>query len=279
MNRSQTVQHLVRLIAATVVVGAGLALGEEAVELEALSLPRWDLKLGFSVAGKVAKVLVERGQAVQEGQVLIELDDREIALAEEIARLRAESELEVQRWEQELALAELDERRLKELLEKHAAAPVEYERAQINAAIARLKLAAARQQREDLDLQRRQVEARRSQYRLTAPRAGLVEQLTVQAGESVEADKPVLRLVVIDPLLVEVWVKLETARKLNVGQSAWVKLEAGSEREWVEGRIVFIAATADVASGTRLVQVEVANPQRIPAGTPVRVRFSASGTE
>ena len=56
-------------------------LAAEAVIAEGHLIPNEDLSLSFTVRGKVAEILVEEGQMVREGDVLIRLADREQAQA------------------------------------------------------------------------------------------------------------------------------------------------------------------------------------------------------
>ncbi len=58
-------------------------------DVDALTKPRYDLKLGFPVAGKVLKVMVEEGDTVAADQPLIELDDREGETVIELYKLRS----------------------------------------------------------------------------------------------------------------------------------------------------------------------------------------------
>lgn len=245
---------------------------------EGVSRARHDLKLAFSVEGRVGKVMVKRGDAVKSGQVLLELEDRQGEIAVEVWKLRSESELQVKVREEQLRLAELDERRLEDMLKKSAAAPVEYERAQINAVIARLQLDAAKQEREEAGLQYRHALAQHQHYIQTAPRDGVVEELIVERGEAVKAGEPVLRMVVTDPLLVDVYAPLDRTLDLKVGDRAWVVTTVGgSVGQPSEGRVTFISAVSDTASETRLVQVELPNPARLPSGSKVRVSFRPPG--
>jgi len=244
-------------------------------EVEAITEPRHDLSLGFTVPGQVGRVLVEPGEVVAEGDVLIELIDREEAAVKKLWKLRAEASVPLESAKAQHELAELEARRLKDLLERNAAAPFEYERARISAQVARLRVEEAAMEQKEAAIQLEQAEARHARFRLRAPTDGVVEELIVDEGETVEQLNPVLRLVTITPLRINA--DVETARTLDlaVGDPAWVTFQMpGHEDRPVEGEIVHLASVADAASGTRLVRVEVPNEQDLPAGGVVTVYFT-----
>lgn len=257
----------------------GLSLGlltqaQAQAQVDALTQARHDLKLAFTVEGQIAKVPVEHGQHVQAGQLLMSLVDEEGEALVNLWKLRADSDLEVRTREERLKLAQLEESMLKELRTGHAANPQELRRAELNAAVAALELATARQAQAEARLQYDQAKARHERYQLTAPLDGVVEVVAVQVGESVEANKPVLRMVVIDPLLVEAWVPLNESMTLAPDQPAWVKHRLPGQSQPVMGRIISVGQVAESGSQTRLVRIELANPQGLPAGGHVDVFFT-----
>ena len=242
-------------------------------QVDALTQARYDLKLAFTVEGQVWEVPVQHGQKVEAGQLLIGLRDEEGAALVDLWKLRADSDLEVRTREERLKLAQLEESMLKELRTGNAANPQELRRAELGAAVATLELATAAQQKIEAKLQYDQAKARHDRYQLTAPRAGVVEVVAVAAGESVEANKPVLRMVVIDPLLIEAWVALEDSMQLAAEQPVWVKHRLPGESEPVMGRIISVGQVAESGSQTRMIRIELANPKGLPAGGHVDVFF------
>jgi multidrug efflux pump subunit AcrA (membrane-fusion protein) len=114
---------------------------------------------------------------------------------------------------------------------------------------------------------------------LTAPRAGVLDDVKVAPGETVEPLEPVTHLVVIDPLRIDVQVPLGESLSLEKDDPAWVVHKLPGDRAPVRGRVIHVAPVADAASSTRLVRVEVPNPEKIPAGGEVVVHFDKSGLE
>ena len=109
---------------------------------------------------------------------------------------------------------------------------------------------------------------------LLAPIAGLVEDVSIEVGESIGTLGPVIRLVQNDPLRIDVPVPMAQAGELAVGQDVWVNFPGTNAVASPNGRIINISAVADAASDTRRVRIEVPNPLRRPAGERVAVSFS-----
>ena len=112
--------------------------------------------------------------------------------------------------------------------------------------------------------------------RLAAPIAGLVEEVSVEAGESIGTLGPVVRIVQNDPLWIDVPVPLAQARDLKLGQDAWITFPGATSDASPNGRIINISAVADAASETLRIRIEVPNPLKRPAGERVAVAFAAT---
>lgn len=266
-------KHTTRILAfvLTVIVADGLC----RAQVQAVTKARHDLKLGFTVGGKVAKVLVKPGDRVEKDQVLLTLDDDEGQAIVDLYKLRAASSLEVQAAEAALRLAEVEEKAIRRAFENDAAKPIEVERAQINTTRASLEVRMAIQRGQETQHQLDQASSRHKQYLLMAPLAGVVDMVTVAEGELVEELKPVLRLVVIDPLWIDASLPTKDTLGIKQGDPAWVQSQlSDNPTEPVKGKIIHLAEIADAASDTRLVRVEVPNPQQLPAGGQVTVSLT-----
>jgi RND family efflux transporter MFP subunit len=249
------------------------ASGNVRADVEAVTTAKQDLELGFTIGGKVAKVQVKPGQEVQEGQILVELEDFEGEALIKLYRLRASSNLEVRSAEEELKLAKIEEAAIRQAFEKDAAKPIELDRAQIESAKAELAVSLSQQRSEEATYQLRQTMAHHDQYLMRAPLAGVVDAVEIEPGETVQELTPILRLVVTDPLRVDAAVPTDETLRLKVGGSAWVRSSLPGYEDPIKGRIVHMAFVADAASNTRLVRVDIPNTRRLPAGSPVMVSF------
>ena len=247
-------------------------------ELVARTSAHQDVRQSFAVSGKVAKVLVEPGAKVAKGQVLAELDREEARLGAELARIRAEGEVEVRIAEHRLDRASQTERRIRQLVERDAASSDELNQAAMDVLAARLEL----QRTEQVQAEARQVylhaQERLKKYSLIASVDGTVESVAVSEGEMVRPGQPVVRIINAEALLVEAPMLLDQARALEVGGPVWIVSTASSlGTEAVEGRILSVSSVLDPESQTRAVRIRVSNDAGFLPGSKVEVHRKRPG--
>lgn len=132
----------------------------------------------------------------------------------------------------------------------------------------RAELAAA-----EAALDRARVEAARGV--VAAPVAGVLDRLLVEPGEAVSAGTQVALIVDLDPIVAVAGISDTERRNARVGDAAQVVLQDGRR---LEGRVRFVAASADAATATYRIEVEVANPDGdILAGQIADIRLAGSG--
>ncbi len=267
----RTLLSLIVFTAALSPTTAAAAQGD--AHIDAVTRARYDLKLGFTVGGKIVSIPVKPGDLVEQGQLLAELENEEGKSLVELYQLRASSNLATRSAEAQLELAHVEEKAIRTAYQNDAAKPIEVERARLNTRLAELELSMAKQRGAEMNHQLHQAEARRDQYLLYAPTAGVVDAVPVAEGELVEALKPILQLVVVDPLWVEAAVTTGDTLQLHPGDPAWVLSKLPGARQPIKGVIIHTAQVADAASDTRLIRIEVPNAEGLPAGGQVRVFF------
>jgi len=261
------------------VVGVVIAMNSVAAvgfdQIDAVTRARYDLRLGFTVGGKVLRVHVKPGARVNKGDLLMELDDEEGQALVDLYMLRASSHLGLLSAEASLELAQVEEKAIRTAFEKDATSPIEVDRARIRTRQAQLEVNMAKQAGEEANHQLRQATERHAQYQMRAPTGGVVDLMSVEEGELVESLKPVVRLVVIDPIWVDAAVPTDQTLGLKRGDAAWVTPGLPGYDRPIKGTIIHMAQVADAASDTRLVRIEISNPKLIPAGGQVRIQFTA----
>jgi multidrug efflux system membrane fusion protein len=270
-----TVSMMKRSLCAAALV-AGLLFCPQWVmaQYDAVTQPRYDLKMGFTVPGQVSVMKVKQGDHIKKDETLAELEDSEGEALVKLYEIRANSDLEALSAKAKLDLAVVERDRLADLVQQHAASKFELERAKASAEVAKLEADMALRQRAETDEQLKQAASRHARYILKAPIDGFVDQLSVAVGENVEANKPVIRLVATETLWIDTAVPTGQTLKLKLGDAAWVKSKLAGYEKPVVGKIIFLASVADAASDTRPVRVEIANSQTLPAGGHVVVYFA-----
>jgi cobalt-zinc-cadmium efflux system membrane fusion protein len=246
--------------------------------IKAVTAPSRDLTLAFVQAGRIANVLVREGQAVRPNQPLLRMDDAVERLQAKLLKAKADDTTAFQAARLRLVRAENLLKKIEKAHSENAGSQRELEDARAEAAMAGLSLEKERLQHERTGLEHGLAQLRLERMRLNSPTAGTVERVLVEAGESVDALVPVIRVIQIDPLWIDVPAAVGAARKLSVGQPALVRFAHGKgDQPALRGKIIRISSLADAASRTLEVRVELPNPARRPAGEQVTVTFPAGG--
>jgi membrane fusion protein (multidrug efflux system) len=259
--------------------GAGAATGSggaspSAGGIRAITRPSADVAQSFVQPGRIAGIHFKEGDAVKAGQALVQQDDA----AEQVllAQLKAQSEdmTQIRASEASLAQKKVDLQKLEKAAASKAATALEVEHAVLDVTIAQLSLDLARFEHEQAGRKYQEQKIRVENMQLKSPIDGYIEKIEVEVGESVNTTIEVIRVVQVDPLWIDAPVPLAQAVGLKAGMTARVELaESGKKGLIGEGRISFVGAVADAASGTLRVRIEVPNKARRPAGEHVLVSF------
>lgn len=204
---------------------------------------RYETPLGFRIPGKIAARLVDAGAVVKPGQVLARLDPADSALAATAAGAQ-------------LALAEAEARRYRELRAKNFVSQAALDARET-------ALTAARAQ---ADLARNQ-----SAYTvLKAEQAGVVGLVSGEVGQVVSAGQTVFRVARADTLEIAIAIPESRMPEVRVGQDAEVTLWADDQARY-RGVLRELSPVADPASRTYAARVSIAD-----AGTRMRLGMTAS---
>jgi multidrug efflux system membrane fusion protein len=238
-------------------------------------------------SGRVISEPLRKGTMIEAGQLLCEIDigTREISLAEAQARLAdarsriPETEARVPEAEarQAEALARLEEARINanaadklseggfasETRVVNAKAAVSSAEAAVKAAEAGLKSASAGMETVQASIQSAQAAvaaAAREIERLTirAPFAGVLESDTAELGSLLQPGSLCATVVQLNPIKVEGFAPEADINRIAEGAPATAMLIDGTE---ITGNVSFLARSADPATRTFLVEIEVPNAE------------------
>lgn len=210
---------------------------------EGVSHPRRDTELRAEMGGRIDRVAVAKGAALEAGAEILRFDATERA-----AQLR--------RAEEEEARARRAYEQAQELLERGAGTVDRVVAARATLAAAEAGVAQARSGLDDTVLR--------------APFAGRLDALEVAAGEFARPGDVLARMVDLDPLSVRFRVPQQAVGRLAPGQAADLAFITGERRQ---GRLVFVATVAEPATRTFAAEVALENPESIPGGVSVQVRI------
>ena len=215
-------------------------------------------RLSSEVDGLVVEVLVDDGDWVDAGDVIVRLDSR-------IAQIERDSA--TARVDQATARAHETERQYRELLRlkdrQHVAATT------VDAAKAQMDIEAAAGRQADSALARAMELLR--QHSVVAPFAGVVQRKLVESGEWIETNTAIAELVDVAVLRLDVSVPQYYYRDVDVDTSAVIQLDAMPERTF-EAKVTTKVAVGDTASRTFRVRIDVPNDEHALApGMSARV--------
>jgi membrane fusion protein, multidrug efflux system len=211
--------------------------------------------------GIVAALLVDTGTYVQKGQLLAQLDDRQLAADRDAAAAKMRSiEADVKNWEAEQKVAETDLLRSEEMMKANLITQQQLEHD-------RYKLVASKYefQREHENLAQQQATVRSlglelEKTRITAPFAGIVARRYIKQGERVTAGERMFWVSATSPLRVKFTLPerflgvVKKGDRLPVGPSA--KLDHAQS-----AIVVQVSPIVDPGSGTIEVLAELPKSQ------------------
>lgn len=198
------------------------------------------------IAGRVARIGFAEGQAVGEGDVLVELDAQ---------ILRAE----LDKAQSEVALAEANFERARKLAEQGSGTLRARDETSQGYTAAQANLALA--------------EARLAKTVIAAPFSGIVGFRNISVGAYVSPGDRIVELASVDPLKVEFRVSETHLPNLRVGLPVNVTLDA-LPGEAITGKITAIDPIVDVSGRAIRLRAELPNPDgRLSPGLFARIRI------
>ncbi|TKB11842.1 efflux RND transporter periplasmic adaptor subunit [Desulforhopalus sp. IMCC35007] len=249
--------------------GNGLAL-EEKAPLDGITKPVADIELSFVQPGKIKHISVAKGDFVEAGNVLVTLEDDIEQIQKKILTGRSENRVPIELAEVELTQKKKNLENLKGAQLKGATSQWEVDHAALAVDTAFLTLKVREFEHSQDVLKLESVLEMIERLTLKSPVKGIVEDILVERGETVQAMVPVIRLVETDPLIIDLPVPVEQAVGLQIGQTGTVRFPDNAE---LEGTVIHISSVADAAATTLSVTLRVVNSDHRPAGERVSVVF------
>lgn len=206
--------------------------------------------LSFRVGGKIARRLVDAGSRVREGEVLAELDPRDLTLQADAVRAQLSAA------EAELALARAERDRYAEMLERRLVSQSLFDAKQAT-------FAAAQAQAESARAQLAVTQNQRDYAQLHAPAAGVIAARLAEAGQVVAAGQAVFTLAVDGAREVAISVPETQVGRAAVGTPVAVELWSRSGERW-PGTVRELSPAADPQARTFAARVAFNAPASVP---------------
>ncbi len=245
-------------------------------------------KVSSEVAGVVQQVLVELGQEVQAGQIIVKLDPRELDLALQRARSQlrqteAQLGIDGERVKEpppdeqiasvRMAIANRDDalaqlRRAQRLRSQNLLPQADLDAAETKVKVTEANYQAAVESVQSLKatLQDRRhavelAEKKLSDTNIRSSIAGQISERLVQQGEYIRENTPVVSIVQVNPLKVKTAIQERYASMVSSGMLAEFEVESSPGRKF-QGRVAYISPSVDPTTRTFPVEILVDNKDR-----------------
>lgn len=236
--------------------------------------PSLQITVGSRTEGLVAEVLVEEGQAVSKGQVILRLDSTIEKLEVELARLGVQRSktLEAAQLVEKQKAVELE--RARTLLKEGGITGTQYEQKELELKVARINIEIAKTNLAALKLKLQRDLARLAQREIRAPVDGIITRLHKDPGEAVERLETVAELVQLDPL--EIVLNLPVATRGRYAAGGKARVQIAGRKQWHETAVKSVDQVVDFASNTYRLKLRLPNPDgKIQSGLRVTVDLSS----
>lgn len=273
--------HKQRLISAAILAGAVCcssilhAEPEPDPALDCVINPSVVADLGSGVPGIIDRVMVDRSDFVEAGQIVAELESGVEIASRDLARAKAEKDTEIDLRRVNAAFGQRQHARSEDLFARKVISTNDRDERKTEARLAGIQLRQARDNKELALLELKRAEHILKRRTIKSPISGVVMDRFKTIGEYVD-EQPVLRVAQLDPLFIEVFVPVDRLGEVQPGMRAEVWSDAVSDQRW-QAEVSRVDRVADVASGTYGVRLVLPNPEfRVPAGLRCRLAFSAA---
>lgn len=221
-------------------------------------VPARAVDIAAKPVGRIVRLLVDRGDRVEAGDELLELDTAEL-VADRAAAQAELASAEIERDWRARATSRLERLAQADSLSEDRLDEANYA---LSAAEQRVKLAAAKVAR---------IEALLSERRLLAPFAGIVVTRDAELGQLTQPGAPLLRLEDHSSLELHARVKERDLRSIRMGAPAKVRIDALGD-DWLQARVDALIPSGD-GDHTFLVEVTLPATEGLYPGMFGKVRF------
>lgn len=246
------------------------------------ALPNESVRVSPNVSGTILAILVAPGQYVHRGQVVAQLDARQLKAQLKQAEANLQSAREnVTQQKANLQLANSDFQSYQQLYNTGAVSRQSFLSYKNKAAVAQSQFKAAVAQVELNRAARTQALEQLKYTTVHSPISGIVASRLLQvgdtaAGATASPSTPILEIINLDTVLVNGNLPADKPANIHVGQQAQIRSVA-SPGVTFDGTVSAIAPVVDPKSNTLTIQIRTPNPEnKLKAGQVVTASITTS---
>lgn len=207
--------------------------------------------------GVVAKIIADTGSVVHKGQLLAEMDDRQLSAEREAADAKAKSiAADVKNWEAETKVQETDLARAEGMMKADLITKQELDHARYKLTASQFEVEREKQNQQNAEATLRALQLEQEKMRIVAPFDGVVARRYVRAGQKVSKDDKLFWVTATSPMKVKFALPEKFAGKVKSGEEITVT-PASMPEEKHTARVTMVSPVVDPSSGTIEVSAEL----------------------
>ena len=200
--------------------------------------------------GVVARIIADTGTLVHKGQLLAELDDRQLSAERQAAEAKAKSiAADVKNWEAESKVQESDLSRAEAMMKADLITRQELDHVRYKVTASQFEVEREKQNQENAEASLRALQLEEEKMHIVAPFDGVVARRYVRAGQKVAKDDKLFWVTATAPMTVKFALPEKFAGKVHSGAEVTVT-SANSPAEKHTARVTMVSPVVDPSSGT-----------------------------
>jgi RND family efflux transporter MFP subunit len=261
------------LLVASLIAPGARAQGPDVSGSTCIIKPHVTIQLGSAVSGVLAATLVERGDAVKQGQVVAQIESSVEQATLALDRMRASNDSAIKVEQADMELNQREAERKQFLVDKKIANLNSLDELQTKVREGELKVRQAQMDQKLASLTADRSERALALKQIRSPVDGVVIERKLSAGEYIYEQTSIMTIAQTDPLNVELVLPLERYGSVRIGSVAIVHPVAPVGGAY-EAKAEVVDPVIDAASDTFGVRLILRNPDRaIPAGIRCTVEW------
>ncbi len=225
--------------------------------------------------GVVARIDAEPGTAVRKGQLLAQLDDRQLVADRDAAKAKVLSiGYDQKNWEAKLKMDEVDLERAEKMMAADLITKEQLDHQRFKLVASQNELEREKQDYVAAQNALRSLELEIEKTRIMAPFDGVVARRYVRVGQKVSKDDRLFWVTATSPLRVKFTLPERYVGRVQRGDTVNVVATVGPETPY-PAKVVQVSPVVDPASGTIEVLAELSgNPRGLQPGMTANVRLA-----
>ncbi|MEO0270579.1 MAG: efflux RND transporter periplasmic adaptor subunit [candidate division WOR-3 bacterium] len=204
-----------------------------------------EIELSTKYAGKVLKIYKREGEKVEKGEILLEIDARELkVLKEEINDKLNALQFEKKSFEIEIENLKEDLEKTKKLMEIGALSEREYEKMKTKYNSLLYKIKSVEENIESIKKNLERLSIQEEEYIIKSPVKGIIIEKNIEVGELTKPGFPLFRIANLDTLFVYAYLPQKELYDLNLSKTVKIIPHTDKKIEFT-GKVVWISEEAE----------------------------------